>query len=285
MSKLSYSGVTLDGAAVEVAVADGRVESARPIPNRADLPRLLPALVDLQHNGSLGVPYNHLPSSAPDALRRVAECLLRHGVGRVLATVPTTPYPALESSARALAAALDGDADLSDANPYAGCAPGSYSRLGGVDCLIEPNGFIHVAGQDILAGAWHQLDRGVAFLVNEVGLPFEDAWRMCSTVPAERIGLDLPRLRPGDEATFVVAWLDDGQLHIDKTVFRGREHVSDLPCQSDHLAQVGDASTPSWPWEYAGLGTSSEVIPPVVEPPPLLAHRQVRHPHDPSDLQ
>jgi N-acetylglucosamine-6-phosphate deacetylase len=114
---------------------------------------------------------------------------------------------------------------VSDANIYSGCIPGTYQRIGGLDCVIEKNGFIHVVGQEILAGAWYQNNRSVEFLVNQVGLNFLDAWKLCSTIPAKLIGIDLPQLQPGDEATFVQARFDKQTLHIEQSVFCGKNHL------------------------------------------------------------
>ena len=115
---------------------------------------------------------------------------------------------------------------VSDANIYSGCKPGLYHRFGGLDCVIEPNGFIHVAGQEILAGAWFQNNRSVEFLVNQVGLDFESAWRLCSEIPARRMDISLPSLEPGDEATFVLARFENGSLTVEQSVFFGKEYLS-----------------------------------------------------------
>ena len=106
---------------------------------------------------------------------------------------------------------------VSDANIYSGCAPGLYHRIGGLDCVIEPNGFIHVAGQEILAGAYFQQNRCVEFLTQKCKIDFETAWKMCSVYPAQTAGIDLPMLKAGDEATFVV-YPENGDP---KLIFRG----------------------------------------------------------------
>ena len=106
---------------------------------------------------------------------------------------------------------------VSDANIYSGCAPGLYHRIGGLDCVIEPNGFIHVAGQEILAGAYFQQNRCVEFLTQKCGIAFETAWEMCSVIPARIAGIDLPMLQEGDEATFVVY----EENNTPKLIFRG----------------------------------------------------------------
>ena len=115
---------------------------------------------------------------------------------------------------------------VSDANMFSGSAPGIYQRVGGLDCQIEENGFIHVVGQDILAGAWFQNNRSVEYLVNNQLADFETAWQMCSTIPAALCGIGLPQLRCGDEASFVIAKFENRRLEIGKTVFRGREFIN-----------------------------------------------------------
>ena len=113
---------------------------------------------------------------------------------------------------------------VSDANMFSGCAPGIYQRIGGLDCQIESNGFIHVVDQDILAGAWFQNNRSVEYLVNNGLADFETAWRMCSIIPAKLGGIELPELTSGAEATFVLAEFADTKLNIRKTVFCGKEY-------------------------------------------------------------
>ena len=86
--------------------------------------------------------------------------------------------------------------------------------------MIEPNGFIHVAGQEILAGAWFQQNRSVQFLVEKCGLPLETAWKLCSVYPARIAGLTLPLLKAGEEASFVIV----RGCKVEKTIFMGEEH-------------------------------------------------------------
>ena len=109
---------------------------------------------------------------------------------------------------------------VSDANIYSGCAPGLYHRIGGLDCVIEKNGFIHVAGQEILAGAYFSQNRCVEFLCQKCGVDFLTAWKMASVYPARIAGIDLPMLRCQDEASFVIC--RPGRM--EKTVFKGVEY-------------------------------------------------------------
>lgn len=359
MSNQIYKGILLSGEAVELTVSGHLIIQSQQIETSADLPRLLPALVDTQHNGALTHAYNNMTENSAGELQEIAGHLKKNCVGRVLATFTTTDYPRLEKAAGALnkilsadpmlgalftgifhegvfispdkgwrgghapefimppdynrfsrlnesaggliklvnvAPEVDGALDfiekvsasgikvalghchpnaatihkaadcgasiithfangsapeihrfnnpfwgfldedrlspglvgdgfhltpevvrtvvkckgpencfmVSDANIYSGCAPGLYHRIGGLDCVIEENGFIHVAGQEILAGAWFQQNKCVKFLTDTCGFDFETAWKMCSVYPARIAGIDLPMLKAGDEATFVV---------------------------------------------------------------------------------
>jgi len=379
MSLHAYKGITLEGNAVEVTVSGTSIQDVRSIPSDASLPRILPCLVDLQHNGALGLAYNNLNDQTPDQLQRVGELLIRNGVGRVLATFTTAPYELLCTAAKTFNEHVNGDREMarlfsgifhegvfispkqgwrgghlpeyimapdwerfqrlnersgnrvkliniapeepgaldfidsainagikialghccpdtaiineavkrgasmvthfgngaaplihrfknpfwgfldndalvlglvgdgfhlppevvrtalrvkgmdkcymvSDANIYSGCPPGLYHRLGGCDCVIEPNGFIHLPDQDILAGAWFQNNRSVEFLINQVGIDFEDAWKLCSRIPARVMNIELPDLEVGSEATFVIARYNQAQLQIEKSVFYGKEY-------------------------------------------------------------
>lgn len=122
---------------------------------------------------------------------------------------------------------------VSDASGYAGMPPGDYvaPELGGRRFTIEPSGFLHLSGSEILSGAWYLQDRSVAWLVREIGLDFLHAWRQCSQVPAAALGLDLPRLEPGAEASFVLADWDAAadDLRIHASVHRGVAYPGSLP--------------------------------------------------------
>ena len=369
-----YRGLSLNGESIGLEVKNGRIVRRTPIPSEPGLPRLLPVLVDLQHNGALSHAYNNLNGEGEKELEIIAGHLLRNGIGRVLATFTTVDYSILETGARSIHAVLDRNRELnslfcgifhegvfispqygwrgghcpeyirkpdwalfghlndlsggrirmvnlapeeegaldfipkavsagirvslghcnpdaatihqaadlgasmithfgngaapeihrfanpfwgfldderlnpglvgdgfhlppevvrtvlrckgethcfmvSDANIYSGCPPGLYHRIGGQDCVVEPNGFFHVAGEEILAGAWFQQNRCVEFLTRKCGLPFESAWRLCSVYPAELAGIDLPDLSEGSEATFVVYTGN----RVQKTIFRGEE--------------------------------------------------------------
>ena len=94
----NYRGTTLAGEAVEVSVEGGKIAATRPITPAADLPLIAPPLVDLQQNGALGLSFKR-GHEHPEVLDVVADHALRHGVGRIFATVTTQ---ALEDSVEAL---------------------------------------------------------------------------------------------------------------------------------------------------------------------------------------
>ena len=370
-----FRGLTLEHEAVELQVENGYIVKRQTIPADPLMPRLLPCLVDLQHNGALGYSYNNLKEEDGEKeLETIASHLLKNGVGRVLATFTTTDYSILYTGATAinkilsnnkkldtlfcgifhegvfispeygwrgghqpqfirkpdweifsrlnefsgnrikmvnLAPEVEGALDfipkavssgikvalghcnpdaqtihkaadlgaslithfangaapqihrfnnpfwgflddsrlhpglvgdgfhlppevvrtvlrckgiencfmVSDANIYSGCAPGLYHRVGGQDCVVEENGYFHVAGEEILAGAWFQQNRCVEYLTSKCLVAFDDAWKLASTIPAKLLGIDLPNLSEGSEATFVVYNHDK----IEKTIFRGEQ--------------------------------------------------------------
>jgi len=112
----------------------------------------------------------------------------------------------------------DGAYLVSDSASTAGLEPGVY---GGSE--IEEGGFTHMTGnKEQLAGAWHQLDRGVERLC-ELGWSLEAAWRQASAVPAAIIGLELPRIEAGALAEFVLARWDGAELQLEQVVAAGEE--------------------------------------------------------------
>ena len=379
MSEIVYKGITLEGEAVELSVRCSKIINRKKIDFDPDLPYLFPVLVDLQHNGALGTAYNNLREDSSEDLHKIAEHLIKNGVGRCLATFTTSPYDNLNKAAKALNKILNEDSFLnklffgifhegvfispkegwrgghapeyilepdweefcklqensggrvkmlniapeeksaiefikkasetgvcialghcnpdtetikaatdagasivthfgngaapaihrfqnpfwgfldnsklalgligdgfhlppevvrvalkckgldkcffvSDANIYSGCKAGIYKRFGGLDCVIKENGFIHVVGQEILAGAWFQNNHSVEFLVNEVGIELNDAWKLCSTIPARLIGIELPMLNVGEEASFVQAKFENQKLKLQFTVLNGQKY-------------------------------------------------------------
>lgn len=372
MSSRIFTGNDLNGRTLQVEVEGSRIASVRELPHQSGLPRLLPLLTELQHNGAMGFHYDDI--TGPEDLDRIADTLLKHGVGRCLATLvqkftperldaqrrleqvrqqspkfstlffgyfqegifmspldgwrgshtPDRILPpdwdifrriddaldghihtvnlapelpgAMEFLDRAVAAgkkvslghccpdsatireAVKRGADrvthfgngaaptihrfknpfweflnndglklglicdgfhlppelvgtalkvkgkkncypVSDAAKYSGLPPGPYADG---TIVLEPDGFLHVAGQEILAGSSQQQDTCVGFLMEKLGFTLEEAWRQCSLIPAAAAGIELPELKPGEEASFVVVAERGRQAFIEETVFLGQ---------------------------------------------------------------
>lgn len=101
MSRL-YKGRLASGSYVELNVIGKRIESVRTVEPSLNVPWLFPVLVDLQHNGSMGITYNELHHDAAGKLPRIAHHLRQHGVGRCWATLTTYPGDKLLRTAKAL---------------------------------------------------------------------------------------------------------------------------------------------------------------------------------------
>ncbi len=114
---------------------------------------------------------------------------------------------------------------VSDASHLSGTPPGRNDTAYPVPCVIEPNGCLHVAGAELLAGAWFQLDRSVEWLVETQGLSLHEAWRYGSEIPAAVLGEELPRIEVGAEASFVLARWDEG-LVIEQSVHEGKPYLT-----------------------------------------------------------
>lgn len=374
----SYCGRLIDGKTVRITVSGGHILSREAIPDNHDLPWMLPALVDLQHNGALGTYYNYLGETGVGAIRQITQELRRHGVGRCLLTTTTYDHEKLIKTLADIDSFLSYDTDaasmyfgifhegifispedgwrgahdpnwirdpdmelfrrldeasgkrirmvnvaperpgalkfmeelantgkkvalghcnpdagtiteavergasivthfgngaapmihrfnnplwgflaekrlalglicdghhlppaivktafgcrpknmcipISDASGYSGCAHGIMRDRDGRDISISAEGRINLAGKEIMVGAWFQLDRAVEYLVSNLGFSFTEAWRQCSLVPAELIGIKLPQLGVGEEATFVIADWNGDKLNIKGGVFNGDE--------------------------------------------------------------
>ena len=110
---------------------------------------------------------------------------------------------------------------VSDASGCSGLPPGLYNIVSKRRVEITPSGRVHMASNpEILAGGWFQQDRSVEFLVREAGFTFLEAWDQCSRVPARAIGIPLPELAEGEEASFVLARWNDGVI-IEQAVHAG----------------------------------------------------------------
>ena len=381
MINKEYHGQLADGQCLTVTVEGAQIVRVEARAADATLPYLLPVLVDLQHNGSLGIRYDSLWQQTPADLETVANHLRRHGVGRCLMTFTTYPLDKLALSAAQVAAWLDQDAALnklffgifhegvfispddgwrgaharewiqppdyealrhfdaasggrlrvvnvapeqagglafieqavdagklvalghcgpdaelvheavrrgatlvthfgngapgqihrhknplwaflndpklrlglicdgfhlpadligaalrckgaggcfavSDAASFAGCPPGEYARTDGRPFTIDPDGLTHMNNRDVLAGSWFQQDRCVEILVTRVGLSLHEAWCLCSEVPASIIGEKLPALAAGEEASFVLARMEE-HLIIEQSVHLGVPYLTE----------------------------------------------------------
>jgi N-acetylglucosamine-6-phosphate deacetylase len=113
---------------------------------------------------------------------------------------------------------------VSDASDLSGLPPGEYPYEY-QQLVIEPSGRLGVKGTEYLAGAWFQLDHGVARAVSALGLSRCDAWRAASAEPARIMGLACGEpLRLGGPADVVVArWADE--LRIERVYLGGRLRV------------------------------------------------------------
>ncbi len=110
---------------------------------------------------------------------------------------------------------------VSDASGFSGLKPGVY---GNGKRILEPDGYLHVVGKDILAGSSCQQDTCVNFLIQKLNFSFIDAWRQCSILPAASLGLKLPEIKVGEEASFVICRYENNSAVIDRTVIMGTEY-------------------------------------------------------------
>ena len=60
--------------------------------------------------------------------------------------------------------------------------------------------------------------------MRKLGFSFLEAWRQCSVIPAAGIGIRLPEIKVGEEASFVIVREGEQEAIIDRTVFMGREY-------------------------------------------------------------
>ena len=106
---------------------------------------------------------------------------------------------------------------VSDASPDSGRPPGDYG-----DFVIEENGKCWVPEEDILSGNWFQADRCVEVLCS-LGWTLADALRQQCIIPARIIGIDEPRIAPGELAEFVLSRWTGEKLILEQIVAAGEE--------------------------------------------------------------
>lgn len=105
---------------------------------------------------------------------------------------------------------------VSDAAPPAGAPPGEYEWEG---YTLHHDGQTSRLSDGTLAGSVTLINRMLRVLVEEVGIPFQEAVRTATEVPADQLGIRKGQLRPGYMADIVV--LDDAYQPV-RTWIHGR---------------------------------------------------------------
>jgi len=116
---------------------------------------------------------------------------------------------------------------VSDSSFFAGSSPGEYTRSDGSKVVVTPECRINtLENPDILAGAWFQQDRSVEFLVQQCGIDFIEAWKLCSIYPAAIAGINLPTLETGSEASFNIVEWKNNSLRLLNSIHAGKEFIN-----------------------------------------------------------
>ncbi|PCJ55490.1 MAG: hypothetical protein COA79_20535 [Planctomycetota bacterium] len=116
---------------------------------------------------------------------------------------------------------------VSDCSSITGFKAGNYGETG-VSVTLEKDGYLHITGEEILAGAWHQLDKGVEVLC-QMGWELKDAWKQCSEMPAKQFDIDLTPIAAGEPADFVLSsYSNENGLVLSQVVMDGEE-IKPLP--------------------------------------------------------
>lgn len=114
---------------------------------------------------------------------------------------------------------------VSDCVKFGGMLPGKYKSLIGEEVELLPNGRLQtLANSAILAGSAQSLDRGIEYVVGQVGIPLSDAIDAVTLRPAEAIGIEVGRLVQGAVGNLTLFSYpnEEGCLHIQETVLRGK---------------------------------------------------------------
>jgi N-acetylglucosamine-6-phosphate deacetylase len=107
---------------------------------------------------------------------------------------------------------------ITDATAAAGLPDGSHTKLGGSRITVARSAAYLEDGT--LAGSIATMDKVFRFLVDAVALSPVDAAKLCSTTPADELGLrDFGRIATGCIADLVVV---DRQFHVTHTFVGGR---------------------------------------------------------------
>ncbi len=113
---------------------------------------------------------------------------------------------------------------VSDAAPLAGLPAGRYEWIGGA-VEVSPDGRLSLPGGEILAGAGHLLDRGIACFLAATGLSLAEALPLVTSVPAGLVGASerLGRLEAGAKASLTLFRMPagEGRLRIEETLLSG----------------------------------------------------------------
>lgn len=123
---------------------------------------------------------------------------------------------------------------VSDASPLAGLPVGRHG-----DWAVDPSGKIVVAGTPYLAGSNQGLDVGIAQLI-ATGYPLHNAIGAATTNPARFLGLDEPKLHPGQAANLVRFRLGADRLTLLEAWVDGRTVTPDE--EAAYSSEVGGVS-------------------------------------------
>jgi len=114
---------------------------------------------------------------------------------------------------------------VSDALSFAGLPLGEYEKDGHSYLLTEE--VVKYPEEDVLAGAVQPLSKCVGNIMRFTRCSLKDAIEMASANPARLMGLDhVGEISPGKRADLILFTMDDGIMHIQKTLVAGEEVYS-----------------------------------------------------------
>jgi len=110
---------------------------------------------------------------------------------------------------------------ISDALDLAGLEPGEYIR-GERKVLLTPN-VIKFPAENVLAGAASPIRNCVGNMIQFTQCSLKEAIQMASSNPAKLINLeDIGEIRPGNRADLILFTIEEGEIHIQKTIVEGK---------------------------------------------------------------